>query len=155
MGNICRSPLAEGVARQKTCAAGLSGQLEFDSAGTHAYHVGESPDPRAQAVASRAGIDISGLRARRIKESDFSDFDWILAMDRDNLATLRRDCPPKHHGKLKLLLEFANNNPHDEVPDPYYGNLAGFERVLELCESGVSGLITHCLKQPNRGEGCS
>ena len=147
MGNICRSPLAEGVARQRFAQAGLSGLVEFDSAGTQASHAGEAPDERAQAVAIRAGIDISALRARRVMAEDFVRFDWILAMDRANLAVLERECPDEYRGKLRLFLDFAESVTGQEVPDPYYGGVEGFERVLALCEAGATGLVQFCRQQ--------
>jgi len=144
MGNICRSPLAEGVARLRATEAGLGERLAFDSAGTHGYHSGEAPDPRSQIVAAKAGIDLSGLRARRVVDADFARFDWILAMDRVNLAELECRCPEIHRDKLSLFLDFAEAVPVDEVPDPYYGGIEGFETVLALCEAGTRGLLAAC-----------
>lgn len=140
MGNICRSPTAEGVLRVLAEREGIDG-LEVDSAGTHAYHVGEPPDPRSCLTASQRGYDLSALRARRISARDFTYFDLILAMDRDNLAVLLRGCPAEHRHKLGLFLEYANNVDDDEVPDPYYGGEAGFTRVLHLIEEAGRGLI--------------
>jgi protein-tyrosine phosphatase len=119
----------------------LAGQVEVDSAGTHAYHVGEPPDLRAQKAAQGRGYDLSGLRARKVSAADFIRFDYILAMDRDNLALLREACPPEHRHKLKLFLEYAANFDEDEVPDPYYGGAAGFEHVLDLIEDAARGLV--------------
>ena len=141
MGNICRSPTAEGVLRVRVETSGLAERVEIDSAGTHAYHVGNPPDRRAQAAAKARGYDLSGLRARKVCGADFIRFDHILAMDRDNLALLREACPPEHRHKLNLFLEYAANFEEDEVPDPYYGGPDGFEHVLALIEDGARGLI--------------
>lgn len=142
MGNICRSPTAEGVARGVAAKLGLQDRFEFDSAGTHGYHVGEPPDLRAIRAAAARGYDLSTLRARQVNPYDFVRFDRILAMDRDNLALLRRACPEQHLGKLGLLLDFASGNDEDEVPDPYYGGPEGFEHVLDLVETAAAGLIS-------------
>ncbi len=141
MGNICRSPTAEGVLRHMADREGVAGLFEIDSAGTHGYHVGAPPDTRAQKAALRRGYDLSALRARSVNELDFTHFDCILAMDRDNLDTLRRACPTEHRHKIGLFLEYAANYDDEEVPDPYYGGDAGFERVLDLAEDAARGLI--------------
>lgn len=147
MGNICRSPMAQAVAQhlaQEAATAQRSatiGGLEFSSAGTHAHHTGERPDPRAAAILARRGYKPGNIRSRRITEQDFQRYDLILAMDRVNLAALQRMCPPAHATKLHLFLEFAEGVGETEIPDPYYGNAQGFERVLDLCEAGVKGLI--------------
>lgn len=141
MGNICRSPLAEGVLRAQAAAAGLARAFEIDSAGTLGAHAGEAPDVRAQQVAASRGYDISRLRARRVTADDFSRFDWVLAMDRSNLAALERMCPASQQSKLKLFMSFAREHDVDEVPDPYYGAVAGFERVLDMCEDAARGII--------------
>lgn len=128
LGNICRSPTAEAVLRAKLQAAGLAPRVEVDSAGTGSWHVGDAPDARSQRHASKRGYDLSALRARRVAEDDFHRFDLILAMDEDNLADLKRLAPDgAHRAELRL---FA----HIEVPDPYSGGPAGFERVLDLVE---------------------
>ena len=134
MGNICRSPTAEGVVRRLAERSGVSSFLEVDSAGTHAYHEGEQPDPRTRKVAAGRGYDLSGMRARRVREQDFSRFDRILAMDRQNLAPLLRSCPTEHLPKLGLFLEYAEGIGVDEVPDPYYGGEDGFEHVFQLLD---------------------
>lgn len=141
MGNICRSPTAEGVFRAHVKRAGLDTQVEVDSAGTHGYHVGSAPDPRAQTAARRRGYELSGLRARRVAEADFRRYDLILAMDRDNLSLLQDACPAEERHRLRLFLEFARNYGDEEVPDPYYGGPEGFERVLDLVEDAAAGLI--------------
>ncbi|NNF39743.1 MAG: low molecular weight phosphotyrosine protein phosphatase [Woeseiaceae bacterium] len=140
MGNICRSPTAEGVFRHHVEAAGLSEQILIDSAGTHAYHVGHPPDQRAAAAAQRRGISLGDIRARRVSDEDFERFDYILAMDDDNVACLIEQSPAEHHGKVRLLLEFSTLSQR-EVPDPYYGGVTGFERVLDLVEDASRGLL--------------
>lgn len=141
LGNICRSPMAEGVFRHVVQTAGLGHSIEIDSAGTHAYHVGECPDPRAQATAARYGVDISGLRGRQALAADFDRFHYVLAMDRENLANLERICPAPHRDKLRLFMEFAPEWPEREVPDPYFGGEAGFSRVLDMIEAAAEGLL--------------
>jgi protein-tyrosine phosphatase len=142
MGNICRSPIAEGVLRAKLRAAGMDGQIEVDSAGTHGYHSGEPPDARAVRHAARRGYDIAKLRARAVQAQDFSRFHWLLAMDGDNLAWLRRQAPAEAAGRTLLLMSLARRHAGiDEVPDPYYGGPAGFEHVLDLVEDACEGLV--------------
>lgn len=141
LGNICRSPMAEGVFRHAVRQAGLESVIEIDSAGTHAYHVGEPPDARAQATAKHYGIDISGLRGRQATAGDFHKFDYVLAMDRENYDNLRRICPAGLHDKLKLFLDFAPHRPEREVPDPYFGGDSGFHRVLDMVEEAAAGLL--------------
>ena len=140
-GNICRSPTAEGVARHFIQAAGLADSIEVDSAGTNGYHAGEAPDPRTRKVAQSRGYDLSGLRARKLEVLDFQRFDLILAMDRGHLEIMQRLCPEVYQPRLRLFMEYARDSEFDEVPDPYYGNAEGFERVLDLCESGVEGWL--------------
>ena len=140
MGNICRSPTAEGVFRHHAEQAGVADQIRIDSAGTHAYHVGEPADRRARAAAERRGISLDGIAARRVSGEDFERFDFILAMDEDNLARLEAEAPDEHSHKLRLFLEFADVS-ETEVPDPYYGGAAGFERVLDLIEDASRGLL--------------
>jgi len=141
MGNICRSPTAEAVMRTMVERTGLTQRCELDSAGTHAYHVGNPPDRRSQLAAKQRGYDLSGLRARQVDESDFVLFDLILAMDRDNLALLEQSCPPGQRHKLGLLLDYAEGCGEEEVPDPYYGGPEGFGHVLDLTEAAARGLI--------------
>jgi protein-tyrosine phosphatase len=147
MGNICRSPTAEGVFISLVQKAGLQKKIGIDSAGTHAYHVGEPPDPRAQKTARARGIDISHLRARRAIEADFERFDYVLAMDMDNLKNLQAICPEQHTAKLSLLLDYASHSDVREVPDPYYGGPLGFERVLDMVEDAAHGLLQNILEQ--------
>ena len=121
MGNLCRSPMAEGVFNHHVKQAGLDGIIASDSAGTHDYHVGDPPDARAQQAARRRGYDLSMLRGRQVSRGDFGDFDYLLGMDETNLRVLQRLCPPEHAHKLKLLMEFSIAPAPREVPDPYYG----------------------------------
>lgn len=142
MGNICRSPLGASVLHAQLAQRGLAERIEVDSAGSHAGHQGEKADPRAVAVAAARGYQqIHRERARRISAQDFERFDLLLAMDRDNLANLQQQCPPEHAHKLHLFLEFAGEGAGAEVPDPFYGNATGFERVLALCEAGAAGVL--------------
>jgi protein-tyrosine phosphatase len=141
MGNICRSPTAEGVVRRLLAERAPDLRVQLDSAGTHAYHVGEPPDARAIAAAGRRSIDLSKLRARRVQPEDFERFDLILAMDRENLSRLRELQPGQSTAQLRLMLEFAPDAALEEVPDPYYGGVAGFEQVLDLLEDAAEGLL--------------
>ena len=141
MGNICRSPTAEGVTRNIINNSRLESILKVDSAGTHDYHIGEPPDPRTCQAALRRGIDLSGLRARQVCPEDFERFDLVLAMDRANLAHLKRGSRPEYHAKLGLFMAYAEAFEEDEVPDPYYGGEKGFERVLDMAEDAARGLI--------------
>lgn len=143
MGNICRSPTAEGVFRHQVARAGLDARVLIDSAGTHGYHVGAPPDARSRRHALRRGYDLSALRARQVAPADFGRFDLILAMDDDNLAWLQEDCPTDLQGRLHLLMEFAPGSGQSVVPDPYQGGEAGFEAVLDLVEQACNGLLEH------------
>lgn len=140
MGNICRSPTAEGVFRYFVQQAGLADRFDIDSAGTHAYHSGEPADRRASAAAERRGYSLADIRARRVAAEDFDLFDYIIAMDRDNLALLTGQAEAQHQHKIRLFLEFTSGKEQD-VPDPYYGGAAGFERVLDLVEEASRGLL--------------
>jgi low molecular weight protein-tyrosine phosphatase len=143
LGNICRSPTAEGVLRG-IAAREFSGlKLVVDSAGTANYHVGEPPDRRTVAAARRRGYDLGGLRARQVLREDFTRFDFVLAMDRANLSELTRLRPERAAARLALFLEYAPEAGELEVPDPYYGGVEDFERVLDLCEVAARGLLTH------------
>ena len=142
MGNICRSPTAEGVFRKVVEDAGLVESIHIDSAGTHAFHTGEPPDRRAQAAASSRGYTLSDLRARRIEDEDFTEFEYIVAMDDDNLVNLQERATDDASSNLVLFLEFIESN-ESEVPDPYYGGATGFERVLDLVEEASQGLLEH------------
>ena len=155
MGNICRSPIAEAVARSLAQKQGLAAMLEFDSAGTHGhYHAGEAPDARARRVAARRGYDLSRLRARPVIKADFDRFDCILAMDEANLAALQRLRADDSRSKLGLFLDYAEGLGISEVPDPYYGAESGFERVLDLCELAAKGLLADfARRQGGQGRG--
>ena len=133
--------MAEGVFRDLVARAGLIDTIQIDSAGTHAYHVGNPPDPRAQQATRRRGIDIGTLQGRKAVRRDFETFDYILAMDRENHANLLAICPSGMEHKLRLFLEFAPDRPEQEVPDPYYGGVNGFERVLDMVEEAGRGLL--------------
>jgi protein-tyrosine phosphatase len=141
LGNICRSPTAEGVLRDLAAKEAPGLPLEIDSAGTADYHIGAPPDPRSQRAALRRGIDISDLRARRITVEDFARFDLILAMDADNLRELQALRPRNSHAAVKLFLEYAPNGRLSDVPDPYYGDAAAFEEVLDLTTAAARGLL--------------
>ena len=147
MGNICRSPTADGVFRQKVSHAGLAHVVRVDSAGTHNYHPGSPPDERSQLHAARRGYDLSDLRARQVQAKDYEAFDLILAMDDDNLALLCADCPPQHRHKLGRLTQYCQHHKTPVVPDPYYGGGNGFERVLDLVEDACEGLLAHVQRQ--------
>ena len=144
MGNICRSPTAEGVMRQHLEQAGLAERITVDSAGTHNYHPGKEPDARSQKHAAQRGYDLAPLRARQVTDEDFERFDLILTMDWDNQALTEAMCPPQHLKKVRRLAEFFRQHSDTVVPDPYYGEAAEFERVLDLVEDGVQGLVVHC-----------
>ncbi|KJJ99965.1 protein tyrosine phosphatase [Pseudomonas sp. 21] len=141
LGNICRSPTAEGVFRQKVREAGLEDRIEIDSAGTGDWHVGKAPDARTRAAALRRGYDLSGLRARQVSVADFSRYDLVLAMDNANLRDLKRLRGSGGMAELDLFLR-RYELEIDEVPDPYYGGEDGFEQVLDLVERACDGLLT-------------
>lgn len=143
MGNICRSPTAEGVFRKLVEDKGLTDYIQIDSAGTHAYHVGESPDPRAQQAARQRDIDLSGLRGRKFEARDFDEFDYVLAMDQENFNNMSRYWENQPSTHFRLFLDFANGASAKEVPDPYYGGNSGFEYVLDLIENASKGLLQH------------
>ncbi|HQT00690.1 MAG: phosphotyrosine protein phosphatase [Hydrogenophilales bacterium 16-64-46] len=141
MGNICRSPMAEGMFRKAVHEAGLDGRIEIDSAGTHAYHIGSAPDPRAQQAIRQRGVDISGLRGRKVEDADFEYYDYILGMDGDNIDRLKQRAPARHHDKIHRLLSFSRKYPNLDVVDPYYGGPQGFEENLDMIEDAVNGLV--------------
>lgn len=144
MGNICRSPMAEGAFRQMLESVGLAEKVYADSAGTHSYHIGASPDMRSQVTALRRGVDLRKLRARQVTEADFAAFDYVLAMDQDNLRHLLALCrSAESQSRVQLFLNFAPQLPEREVPDPYYGGPDGFERVMDLVEAAAQGLLVH------------
>ena len=142
MGNICRSPTAEGVFRVRAEAAGLK-DLEIDSAGTGSWHIGKAPDVRARHAAAKRRYELGALRGRQVSAADFRIFDLILAMDLDNLAELKKLRPRGGNARLQLFLEYAPEIGTREVPDPYVGEDDGFERVLDMIEIACDGLIEH------------
>jgi len=141
MGNICRSPTAHGVFRKMVIDEGLSDLIEIDSAGTHAYHVGNPPDRRAQQTANTRGIDLSDLRARQARSEDFELFDYVIAMDKDNYRSLKLISPKGMLDKLHMFLDFAPTIRQREVPDPYYGGPEGFEIVFDMVDAASRGLL--------------
>jgi protein-tyrosine phosphatase len=146
MGNICRSPTAEGVFRSILEQRAPNLRVEVDSAGTHAYHLGQAPDPRACRAALRRGIDLTKQRARQVRVEDFERFDLVLAMDEVNFAQLLELAPAEYHHRIRLFLEFAPDADRRDVPDPYYGGSNGFEFVLDLVEQASTGLVEHLQK---------
>jgi protein-tyrosine phosphatase len=152
MGNICRSPMAQVVLKTQAVRAGIAPSVSIDSAGTHASHFGEKPDPRGEAALLRRGYEMGRIRSRKVSEKDFLQFDLILAMDASNLAAMRQICPPDQAHKLSLFLEFGAPAHGDgtslDVPDPYYGNAAGFDRVLDLCELGARQILAQIPRLP-------
>lgn len=147
LGNICRSPTAEGIMRKLVSEARLGHAIEVASAGTAAYHVGERPDPRSREEASRRGVELES-RASQFALTDFARFDYVLAMDSENLADLRSITQdPDQHAKLSLLRSFESAKPRvGDVPDPYYGGEDGFEKVYDICESACRGLLLQITK---------
>lgn len=141
MGNICRSPTAHGVFQKLVIDKGLVSEIFVDSAGTHAFHVSEAPDRRAQQTAAKRGVDLSTQSARRVTSEDFEEFDYVLAMDSDNYRHLEAICPEGKQQKLKLFMEYAPHLGELEVPDPYYGGINGFERVFDMVETAAHGLL--------------
>ena len=141
LGNICRSPTAEAGLRKLAVEKGLSGRLKVDSAGTNGFHIGQSPDPRSIKFAAKRGIDLTPLRGRQIVRADFDRFDYVIAMDNENVRQLTALCPESMRSKISLLLAYADRCNYREVPDPYYGGTREFELVLDLIESGCRGLL--------------
>lgn len=146
MGNICRSPTAEGVFTKLVHERNLARHFMIDSAGTHAYHVGNAPDRRAEKAAGERGVDISHLRARKFVIDDFEHFDYILAMDDENYAILASACPEPYQDKINYFLAYAPHLGTRQVPDPYYGGSYGFERVLDMVEEASLGFLNELLK---------
>jgi protein-tyrosine phosphatase len=148
LGNICRSPTAHAVMRQKASHSGL--QIEIESAGTSASHRGAPPDSRSVREGAAAGYDFGGIVSRPVSDTDFAYYDLILAMDNDNLAELKRRCPAALQYKLQLFMQYHPSYPTcNEVPDPYYGGSKGFSLVLQLIEQGCDGLLAQ-LKQAEK-----
>ncbi len=148
LGNICRSPTAEGVFRHWVEQEGDSDWITVDSAGTHAYHVGASPDNRSQHAAKIRGVDLSALRGRQATVADFDDFDYLLAMDEENFNNLTQLAPDEQQYKIKMFMKYAKNFEERDVPDPYYGGSQGFEHVLDLIEDASQGLLEHLRQIP-------
>jgi len=146
MGNICRSPTAEGVFRQVVEQRNMQNVVKVDSAGTHAYHIGETPDSRAQATAKSRGVDLSSLRARKVGVNDFERFDYVIAMDCSNYANLKTLATPKQQEKLHLCMDFTQVWDNTEVPDPYYGEGDGFTTVFDMVQSASEGLLESIIK---------
>lgn len=138
LGNICRSPSAEAVFREKIKNSHIS--IDLDSAGTLGYHIGVTPDERAKAVAEARGYNFKGIKSRKVVIDDFERFDYILAMDKDNMRHLLELCPTEHQHKVSLFMHYADTDV-DEVPDPYYGGKRGFEYVLDLIELASNGFL--------------
>lgn len=147
LGNICRSPVAEGVLRARIATSTLAGRIELDSAGTGDWHVGEPPDRRAVANAAEHGVDISGLRARQLAAADFGRFDWVLCADRANLRDVRARAPAQAHARTALLLEWAGVEEAGEIPDPYTGGPAQFEHVFRLLDHATDGVIARLRRE--------
>lgn len=147
MGNICRSPTAEGVLRYFVKINKLGDKVEVDSAGTHGYHVGEAPDFRTQRAAAVRGYNLSQLRARKVARQDLDYFDLILAMDKSNLDNLKRMATPEQQERMQLFMSYARNFDDDEVPDPYYGLGHGFDLVLDMVEDASLGLLEEIKKK--------
>lgn len=147
LGNICRSPAAEGVMRRVIEDAGLTDRVHIDSAGTAGWHTGKRADDRMRAAARSRGLDLTSL-ARQVAEADLADFDLVLVMDRSNHTDIRSfDRPGQHLGKVRLFCEFCSVHEETEVPDPYYGGPEGFEKVLDLLEDGCTGVLQHIQQQ--------
>jgi len=144
MGNICRSPTADAVFRHLVKEAGVDHMIDVDSAGTHAYHIGNPPDDRAQNTALQRGYKMHDLRARAVQPSDFEEFDYILAMDKENLSLLQQRSPQQHINKIQLFMQYSTQaSPDAEVPDPYFGGHQGFELVFDMVEEASQGLLEH------------
>jgi len=150
MGNICRSPMAEGMFRHAAKQAGLENQVQIDSAGTHSYHIGSPPDTRAQQASKKRGVDISGLRSRLVSDQNFADYDYILVMDGANHSNLIRRAPTQHQNKIRRLLSFSRKYPNLDVPDPYYGGVQGFEENLDMIQDAMQHLVQEIWEQHDR-----
>ena len=146
MGNICRSPTAEGVFRKMVNSSSMQNSIAIDSAGTHAYHIGQPPDERAMRSAFQRGYDLSNQRARRVTTEDFGQFHYVLAMDRSNYHDLLQMSPPEHQDRISLFLDYHPDPAYIDVPDPYYGGGSGFEEVLDLVETASDHLLQKVIK---------
>ncbi len=149
LGNICRSPTAEGVFKNLVQQAKLGDRIQVDSAGTHAYHVGEAPDARAQEAARNRGIELGKLKGRQAIAEDMTEFDYVLAMDHENVENLYRICPEGYESRINLFLSYANNLEIEEVPDPYFGGGSGFDQVLDMIEEASIGLLNEIRRENN------
>lgn len=149
LGNICRSPTAQGALEHVVAERGLEHLVKVDSAGTSNWHIGEPPDPRTVRAARSRKLDLSAQRARQVTPRDFHEFDYVLAMDSENLAHLQRLAPPDYQGHLSLFLDFAPGARGQSVPDPYHGGPEGFEVVLDLCQAAAEGLLDAILARAN------
>jgi protein-tyrosine phosphatase len=150
LGNICRSPTADGIFRELLLREKLHHKISVDSAGTGDWHIGKAPDSRTVAAAHRRGYDLSVLRARQVSAKDFAEFDYVLAMDKFNLVDLQRMKPSSYNGHLGLFLDFGSRGDYREVPDPYHGGKDDFELVLDLVEDAAQGLLNHIRANPLR-----
>ena len=146
MGNICRSPTAHGVFQTLVDKHGLGDRILVDSAGTHSYHIGSTPDPRSQHTARSRGVDLSRLRARQFQSKDFLDFDYLIAMDRSNFTQMAAIKPDEARARLDLMLDYSNRYDQKEVPDPYFGD-DGFELVFDMVDEASEGLLRHIREQ--------
>lgn len=146
MGNICRSPTAEGVFRLLVLEQGLEDEVLIDSAGILDYHTGEAPDIRSQSTALRHGINLSAQRARQVEVGDFERFHYVLGMDLDNMRQLEALCPPPYENRVRLLCEYSDSGLHSEVPDPYYGEGDGFEKVFKIVREASEGLLREIIQ---------
>lgn len=147
MGNICRSPTAEGVFKAKLQENKILNAIHVDSAGTHNYHPNSPPDSRSQMHALKRGYDLSNLRARAVNDHDFEEFDLLIAMDWDNRALLEQRCPPRLQHKIRGFAEFLKTSKANVIPDPYYGDEQHFEHVLDLVEEASEGLLDFVIKK--------
>ncbi len=152
LGNICRSPTAEGVFRDLVRREGLTDRIATDSCGTGGWHIGDPPDNRAIAEAERRGIELADLRARRLHPNDFAVFDYVLGMDRKNLASLHSQCPPEFMDRVHLFLTFDAQARTQEVPDPYYGGPDGFRDVFDMIDAASNGLLAHIRRTHDLGD---
>ncbi|WP_339864161.1 low molecular weight protein-tyrosine-phosphatase [Paremcibacter congregatus] len=148
LGNICRSPTAEGVLRHKLHTAGIRdgylGNIFIDSAGTGGYHIGEKPDKRSRKTAEKYGVSLEDIRSRKLTLQDFTDYDYILGMDQENIYNMKALAPEEHHHKIRLFMEYGENCPGiTEVPDPYSGGLDGFDRVYNIIDRGADGFLKY------------
>lgn len=140
MGNICRSPLAEGFFRHACETAGVSDKFHIDSAGTGGWHVGDAPDPRSVKSAARYGVDISAQNSRKLVGADFESFDLLLVMDQHNIDTVNAILPKQHGDKLHMMMDFCLGRD-EEIPDPYYGGKDGFKNVCEMVDTASQALL--------------